>query len=199
MSAGVTAHLLDELQETRPGLGRRFLPLEDLDHPHALLLTLQRAQDDQVVGRQFEIVVVVGTVSARLAVLHHILEQPLVQSQRVGIVVETGRRQLVVSHQLDLARTVLEPDRTGPAADRADHPLKKQAEVLLRVHPLLRHLLDFTSKLDDPLTDFVDVACGHRVKNAAKKAKRGARQARGCQTAFRRRSDDRHLALRRVF
>ena len=137
MPAGVAAHLFHELQETRTGLGWRFLPLEDLDHPHTLLLALQRTQDDQVVGRQFEFAVVIGTVSARLAVLKHVLEQPLVQTQRVGIVVKTGHIQLVIGHQLHLSSAVLEPDRTGPTANRTDDPLQKQPEVLIRGHPLL--------------------------------------------------------------
>ncbi len=51
MTAGMTTHLLDKLQESRSGLGRRVLPLENLHHTDTLLLTLQRAQDDQIVGR----------------------------------------------------------------------------------------------------------------------------------------------------
>ncbi|GIS58087.1 MAG: hypothetical protein CM1200mP2_03120 [Planctomycetaceae bacterium] len=133
----MAAHLFDKLQETRTSLGRRFLPLEDLDHTHTLLLALQCAQDDQIVGRQFEFAVVIRTVSAGLAVLQYVLEQPLVQSQRVGIVVKTGDIQLVIGQQLHLPSAVLEPDRTGPTANRTDDPLQKQPEVLIRGHPLL--------------------------------------------------------------
>ena len=81
---------------------------------------------------------------------------------------ESGRFQTVISQQLDLVSTILDPNRSGSATDGSDNSLQELAKIVLRGHPLLGHLLDLSSQLDDPLSDFVDVACGHRVRFAAK-------------------------------